>query len=400
MNNSSTVKYVIGTLALSSLLLAFFGHYTSAPGVVKAIFSFSLWFCVFLFPYKYIRHNDFGRFVNVTLCFVFILTIVAFIRSVMDDSGIVIGNKWMTLFGNPDCTFMLLTPCFAFLGVDENSLSELKKVLFVYLFVGSLFLLNDRYVTHSVLWISIVFFPYVNKKYKILIVLSLLVAIYRSFYDNETSRTTIIVLAFSLASYILAYVYKGKSFFVVFCTAMIILPTIYVCYTLTNDNYSIFNVILSLVQEKTGDATLATDTRTFLFWEMAEDLTHNDAWLLGKGAYSHYFSHYFSKADGDHFDRISCEVTLLQFLLRSGIVYVITYYSLLTYAIHKSLTKSKNRFLLSMAVMTSGWFFVSCMSALNGCEFKHMGFFLLLGCCMSPYWLEKSDEEIKEIMES
>ena len=250
------------------------------------------------------------------------------------------------------------------------------------------------------LWISIVFYPYVDKKYKILIVLSVLVAIYCSFYGNETSRTTIIVLAFSLASYVLAYVYKGKKLLFVFCITMIILPTIYACFTLINDDYSIFSVVLSLVLEKTGDATLATDTRTFLFWEMATDLTNNDAWIFGKGAYSHYLSYYFSKAEGDHFERISCEVTLLQFLLRSGIVYVITYYSLLTYAIHKSLTKSNNRFLLFVAVMASGWFFVSCMSDLNSCEFKHLGFFLLLGCCMSPYWLEKSDDEIKEILES
>lgn len=399
MNNSS-IKYVIWTLALSSLLLASFGHYSTAPGALKAMFGASLWLCVFLFPYKYIKHNDFGRIANITLRFIFILTIVAVIRSVLDDSCVVIGNKWITLFGNPDCSFMLLTPCFAYLGMSENSLPELKKILFAYLFIGSLLLLVERYVTHNILWISIVFYPYVDKKYKILIVLSVLVAIYRSFYDNETSRTTIIVLAFSLTSYILAYVYKGKTLLFIFCATMIILPTIYACFTLTNDDYSIFNVVLSLVLEKTGDAALATDTRTFLFWEMATDLTNNDAWILGKGAYSHYFSHYFSKAEGDHFNRISCEVTLLQFLLRSGIVYVITYYSLLIYAIHKSLSKSNNRFLLSVAVMASGWFFVSCMSYLNGCDFKHLGFFLLLGCCLSSFWLEKSDDEIKEIFES
>ena len=398
--NSSSIKYVIWTLAFSSLLLVCFGRYTTAPGIVKVICGVSLWLCVFMFPYKYIKHNDFGRIANITLRFIFILTVVAVIRSVFDDSGVVIGNKWMSLFGNPDCAFMLLTPCFAFLGTDEKSLSEMKKILFLYLVLGSLLILADRYVTHGVLWISVAFFPYVNKKYKFLIFISLFVAIYRSFYDDETSRTTIIVLAFSLASYLLAYVYKGKTLLFIFCATTIILPTIYVCFTLTNDDYSIFNVILSLVLEKTGDATLATDTRTFLFWEMATDLTNNDAWILGKGAYSHYFSHYFLKSEGDHFNRINCEVTLLQFLLRSGVIYVITYYSLLIYIIHKSLTKSRNRFLLSVAVMASGWFFVSCMSSVNGCDFKHLGFFLLLGCCLSPFWLEKSDDEIKEIMES
>ena len=83
---------------------------------------------------------------------------------------------------------------------------------------------------------------------------------------------------------------------------------------------------VSSLQEK---AIFTTDTRTFLYQELAEDLTMTDSWIMGKGAFSHYYSHIFLISDSEGSDfhyRMTVEVGVLNFLLHGGLVYVILYY--------------------------------------------------------------------------
>lgn len=398
---SEKIKTSIYVMMFVSLLLGVFISYASSPAPVKLLFSMGAWYCFFRFPYAIVKQNDFSRISNLLLRLIVILTIVAVIRSSLDDSAVEHGSKWITMFCNPDCTLMLLAPCFAFLGYHEDSLCHLKKALQTFLILGTMLIVLKRFVTPGVLWFSVAFFPYLEKKYKILMIISLFAAVFRAFFDEETSRTSLVIIGFAIASWFLAYVVKSKLLVTIFCILSIILPLIFAVLTLMNPGFSVFSIILEFVFDQTGSASYATDTRTFLYMEMAKDLSLHDAWLWGKGAYSHYFSWYFSVAkDGDVADRLASEVTLLQLLLRSGIVYAVLYYLFVIVAVFSAIRKSQNNFLLSVSILASGWVFVSCMSYLNGCEFRHLGFFILLGCCLSPYWLEKSDDEINEILES
>lgn len=401
MNESKKIQYATLSMMLVSLILGVFVNYPVAPMPVKLIFSLGAWYCFFRFPFSIVTNNDLEKMPTLLVKALFLLSVIAVVRSSLDDTVVVHGNKWITMFFNPECTLMLLAPCFIYLGVHEDSIHHLKKALQIFLVLGTILMVAKRFITPSVLWLSVAFYPYMDRKYKILILVSLLGAFFRAFLDAETSRTTILVIGFAFASWFLAYKQNSDKMTKYFCYLMIILPIVYVIPTLVNQEFSIFSIIMDFVFQHTHNESFSTDTRTFLFGELAKDLTLNDAWILGKGAYSHYYSWYFSVVkEGDSFERLSSEVTLLQLILRSGILYAIAYYSLIAYAIHKAVTCSNNRFVLSVAVMASGWFFVSCMSYLNGCEFKHLGFFLLLGCCMSPYWLGKTDEEIQEILES
>ena len=182
------------------------------------------------------------------------------------------------------------------------------------------------------------------------------------------------------------------------CYSIIILPLFYVVMTLIDPSFSIFQFILDAVLENTGDQNMADDTRTFLFLEVANDLTSNSAWLLGKGARSSYFSPYFVSADGDYYYRIVCEVALLHYLIRGGILFVVFHYGLIVYAIRKAFKFGNNKFVISIAILATGWLFVSCFSSAHGFNIQYISFYILLGCCLSNKWLQMTDSEISKCL--
>ena len=159
------------------------------------------------------------------------------------------------------------------------------------------------------------------------------------------------------------------------------------------------SIDVSLI-DNIGETMDTTDTRTFLFAELIEDLTKNNALLWGKGARSGYFSYYFyisTSGLGDHWYRITSEVSGLHFLLRGGIMFCVFHYGLIVYAVHKALMYGRNKFVQTIAILASGWIFISCFSFLHGFSIVIVGFYILLGCCLSEKWLNKTDKEIDKL---
>ena len=203
----------------------------------------------------------------------------------------------------------------------------------------------------------------------------------------------LIVFFFSIMSYILVYVIKNSKLIYLFCFIFLVAPFLIVGSTMLfpNDGKSMFQIISSNVE----DEEMNVDTRTFLYIEIAEDLTKNESWLLGKGAYSHYYSNYFSQnvEGGDNEDRLMCEVPFLLLLLRSGLLYVIIYFCIIIIAVFKAI-KSRNNFVKSLGVIMIGWYFNSFIGDISGCRLQHLALFLLLGVCLSPMWREKNNSEL------
>ena len=76
------------------------------------------------------------------------------------------------------------------------------------------------------------------------------------------------------------------------------------------------------------------------------------------------------------------------------------FYGLIFYAVSKVLKYGRNKFVMSIAILASGWIFISCFSFLHGFNMTLVGFFMILGCCLSKKWLNKSDEEITQMFMS
>ena len=393
------IERTIFMVLLATMILSYYwGLFPQAPTIIKALFSILIWCALLVFPYQLISDNTFSRTTNFFLKVLIVMGIAQTIRSALSSDPLLhaFGNKWLTLFFNEYSMFLFIPPIFAYLGNKDEGLFFLKKSIFTFLLIGTVFLVLFRLPLSSMSIFGFVFYPYVDKKYRILIILSIVETF---LYGLIGGRICFVVLFFAFSSYFLAYKIKSKLITKSFCVFFTIAPLFLVFSILTmgQSGESILNKVLEIVARSNEDA--ATDTRTMLYLEMAQDLTVNESWFLGKGAYTHYYSDYFStQVEGDNPDRISCEVPFLNYLMHGGIMYVFFYFGLLLMGVYKGL-KSNNKFVESIAIVAVGLYFISFIGDINGCKLFHLSFFLLLGICLSPHWRNRTDAEIEEYFE-
>ena len=388
---------IIMVLLATMILTYYWGLFFQAPTIIKVLYSMLIWCALFVFPYQLINDNTFSKTTNVFLKVLIVMGIVQTIRSALSSDPLLhaFGNKWLTLFFNEYSMFLLIPPIFVYLGNRDEGLFFLKNSTLTYLLIGIAFLLLLKFPLAGMSIFVGVFYPYVDKKYKILIV----IAIAEAFLSGIIAvRTNFIIIFFTFSSYFLVYKVKRKLITKSFCVFFTIAPLFLVFSILTmgQSGESILNKVLEMAASNSGDENMAVDTRSMLYFEMAQDLTVNESWVLGKGAYTHYYSEYFStQIEGDNSDRILCEVPFLNYLMHGGIMYVFFYFGLLLMGVYKGL-KSNNKFVQSIAIVAIGWYFISFIGDINGCKLFHLGFFLLLGICLSPHWCNRTDDEIEE----
>lgn len=391
-------RYSINLAAYATMTLALiWGLYFLAPTPIKFIFSAGMWASICTFPFVLIKYNDFSKWGNILLQACILMAIVQIVRTIFNNETAMyaFGNKWITLFGNEYTALLLMPPLFTYLGTLKYNIVLLKRATWIYLIAGAICIFGFK---NSLGWIAIyggVFYPYVDKRYRILLLLAALEGILSIFI----TRMFVIIIAFALASYLLTYVINKPRWNKIFVTAVAISPLILflpMLYTpKATSTFEKLNMYLSL---KTNDASISADTRTFLYAEMASDLTNSHSWLIGKGAFSHYYSFYFDQSSKGRYGRITSEVPFLNHLLRGGILYVLAYYGLILLAVYKSTWQGNNKFVRSIGIIAIGWYFNSFVGDITGCRFYHIAFFLLIGCCLSRKWLTYKDIDIKRII--
>jgi hypothetical protein len=297
---------------------------------------------------------------------------------------------------------MLLSPLFVFLPNQnsESIIKYLKIVSFFFIVIGILLFFLENRFPYKVLFVIAPFYAFCKGHGKFIVLFSIAIIVYRGFFIEETSRTGLLLVFLVVLSYILTFFLRKKQIVKALCIVFFVMPIIYSIMMLAMPEFSLFEQILpSISKYSSVDESMVADTRTFLFKELADDFTENNAWLFGKGAASHYYSSYFSTTKwGDSEIRFTSEVTFLQLLLRSGLFYVITYYAILGAAIMRGIRKANSDFILFICVLVSEWVFISCVSDLSGCSFIQIGFFALVGICFSDKWLSYSDYEICKIL--
>lgn len=394
----------LSVAAWASLIVSsFWGLYFMAPGYAKAAFSLCMWVGVFLFPFALIKRNDFPKQANWLLRALVVMGVFQILRSAIntDPELDAIGNKWLTLFGNEYTSLLLVPPLFAYLGTLGYGALLLRRVTYIYLAVGLVLSVLMKFPLAMPMTFAVVFYPYVNKKYRLLIVIAAAEAFIKATTGANPSRMYLIVLGFALCAYFLVYKIRNNSKVLkVFAVAVVIAPLVIFVpiLGLSDKEETTFQKIQSYVMQESGDEVMASDTRTFLYLEMAEDLTNTNSWVIGKGAFSRYYSFYFDDSSIGKYGRISSEVPFLNYLLRGGLCYVIAYFGLLFYAIYLGIWKGRNKFVQFIAVLALGWYFNSFVGDITGCRFYHFAFFLLLGCCLSSKWRNCSDAEIKTLL--
>ena len=385
------------TLFASALIATIAWHLTFGligATVSKFVYAICIWLTIFL-SLKYRRNTFYKQTTTAILIMAFTVSVALYI-SIFYPDNLHVGNKWLSLFGNPFCLLTLLAPFFVYLSNMNNILNYTKKYFILYLIIGFPFAFISPMGYSVLVWFVPLFFPYINNIYRLLCLFLMGCCIYTGIFTEETSRTNLLLSIFCIINYIMVDIFiEKRRFLKIYCMVIIFLPMTYSIITLVDPSFSIFNIIFNWLSGHSADTQLITDTRSLLYSELSEDLSLNNSWLFGKGVDGHYYSFYFdNKNAADSYYRIASEVTFLTLLLHGGIIYVIGYYYMLIHTVFKTLKYGQSRFVISCALMFSTWTFMTFISVFFGCSLLHLIFFSIVGCCSSKKWLSLNDNQI------
>ncbi len=276
-----------------------------------------------------------------------------------------------------------------------------------YIFLLGFILIPLSFVTNHELYsrimipvsFFIVFIPYLNFKWKILILIvattSILVVI--------DFRTNIIKIIFSLL--ILGIFFIRKYFmnswirivhFIIFASPLLLL------FLGITGSFNIFSRMSSssdymMTNSQGKERNMAVDTRTFLYVEVFKSMDNTTDWIVGKSASGSYHSDWFYNIGGAmEGKRYRCEVNILNILLYHGIIGVIIYF-LLLYNISLTAIKKSNNMLSKMLglIVASRWA-LSFIEEFTQFDLNFFFFWLILGLVSTTFFRQLTDNELKK----
>jgi O-antigen ligase len=244
-------------------------------------------------------------------------------------------------------------------------------------------------------------FPYVSRKHKILLLsVSFLSVITAPDFRSVQVKLSIAVL-FVLGYYFRKFINKKILLFIhstIFIVPFFfIVGAVYFDYNFFKDGVSSEEYIVNVGE---NESNLRADTRTFLYVEILADLKGYE-WLLGKSAIGSYQSSFFGMGGADdNGKRYSCEVGILNILLRNGIIGVLIYMILLFRLTRRAIRNSNNYLISSLALLLAFRWPLTFIEEFTEYDLNFFFFWTLLGL-ISIYKVQKfTDNEVKIFIQS
>jgi len=270
--------------------------------------------------------------------FVFLVSLFVGIFNILRS----IEFKWqslITLFGNRDTSLAMLLPMIMVLGLKLNNLIWFNQFCLncmkIGLFIVPLSYFNSIFSEISVYFLgfnlfSLALFVYQSKSDKIVLVFSTIIFVLSNI--NSDGRLTILQIFFVIFGIIFHYFFVKLNLKVL--RNFILISMVAFPFILILIGFPFFEFINN--SNNTQNASISTtDTRTFLYTEVVEDLKNTNSIVFGKGALGKYYSAYFEVdvESGESKDRINVEVGFLSMLLKGGILnatlnFIIFFYAL------------------------------------------------------------------------
>lgn len=371
----------------------------SSGSFFKLIVNIGIYVSLFFVPIRYLKFLKIhvSKKIFILLCIVLGLGIL---NILLDLSK----NEVVSLFGNTFYGPSFIVPIFFLLAANINVLYWLNKLSLISIKIGVL-IMPFLYIFHLKLQL-LLFFPtffillnykYVTKKNKIWILLSLISAVFFCMIDENSSRTAVIRIIFSLIIFIVVQV-DFRWLYKIVASILLFIPLYFVTIGYTY-GISIFEEASSL--SKKNNKELSQDTRTFLYAESYADLIKTNSLILGKGPVGTYKSDYFRHVKGgDNYIRHNVEVGVLHYLLKGGLIYLISILLILILAITNALNKECNRYIISLGLLVASFFLVSFIENIPQYSFYFASVWTIVGICSSNKFKKLNEHQIKFLIQN
>ncbi len=360
----------------------------------KFFFAFgSVLIMIFLYFGTYWRRDLRGNSITLLFDLLVFWVFICFFRSLLEIRN----PKELIPFLFYNYSGLSLFPILFFIvGINLNYFNSVNKILLIYLFLAALisfFFIN--YFEFQIFLLMPLFYVIVTIPLRstwtriLIIIISLSVVIV-----SLTNRAGIIRITASycivIAYYIMMNVKISKKFINVIVLSLLMIPMISLYMGLQGK--SVFQITLG-DKESSSQLNPYADTRTFLYYEVFQDIKNSDAIIFGKGMNAGYYSESFNM-----FSRTIVEVCFLQILLKTGIVGFILYISIIISGIFKALSKSKNLFLKSLGLLLAIYTVMIFIENQIAYNLINVVIWIVVGMCHSPALRELSNEEIKDLL--
>jgi hypothetical protein len=301
--------------------------------------------------------------------------------------------------------FFLVSLVF-FIGNNLQKVYVVFKFVFKFLFPFGFFLIPLTLITNAELYsrimipisLFILFIPFVQFKYKILIILVAVTSVLLSL----DFRTNLIKVSFSI--FLLPLLYYKLNFRSLQILNLIIFTIPITLFILAFSGT--FNVLTDFSDSENFDIntneiseqTLNNDTRTFLYYEVLESINKSEGFLFsGSGMISTYKSIKIDVDGSLNNNRYSCEVGILNILLKSGIIGVIIYFLILFMVSFIAISHSSNMLSKILGLYISFRWILSFIEEFSQYDLNFYFFWLAIGLVSSKKFRGLSDQQIKNI---
>jgi len=393
-------------LVIFSLILAMLFHFSfyfnlyGAPiSILQSLYKFifaigSALIMIFIYFGTYwrteLKGNEIRWFFDLLVAWIFI----CFFRSLIEmrTSSEIKDFLFSNYMG-----LSLFPVLFFIAGLNFNYFFQVNRVLSIYFFSVasiSLFYINYPELQHFLLLLifyMILTFPLRSLWGKLgILLVSISVVVF-----SLTNRAEIIRISISylivMAYYLILYKVTNKKVFYLIVFVILLIPAISIYLGLQGQ--SVFQIM-------TRDKGLAeysqldpyADTRTFLYYEVFQDLKINRAFVFGKGLNGGYYSESFQT-----FSRSNVEVGFLQILLKTGIFGFLLYLTVIVLSIKKALTKSNNVFIKCLGLLLATYVLLLFIENIIAYNLLNVVVWIIVGMCNSEALRLMSNEEIQNL---
>ena len=307
----------------------------------------------------------------------------------------------LSFWGNPIFQPAFLLPVCLFLGLRLENFYSFFYVLTLYTLFFAISYFITPIMSHFIglaLIALLAFMSYLPRKWRIVIIGVTAFYVVTGFHDNARAAIVRALLGVGIFLFTLSPVIWTKFIRKIVFGAGVVMPLI-LLWAFSSRGFSIFEYAESQKVIMMSGESENTDTRTFLYQEVFDDLTEHNAWVYGKGINGKYYSDYFASRKlegGDDPNRVQSEVGMLNILLKGGIVQAVFYLLILVMSIYNCFFRSNTKFMLIIGLVLLSPFFLLFVEEYVKYDFYNIMIWLFIGMSFSTSILNSEDEVFEE----
>ena len=398
MFSKQQLIYFSLVMALLFHFIFYFNSYGPGVGFIKYMFVFFFAFVSILpmvFVWLTTRWSlDFkDKYILAVYNAMILWMLICFIRSQLQIDNVEDFKDY--LFSNY-MGISLFPVFFLIAGINVRYFHVINRLLFLYLVVATLvsFFFLDYFELQLFLlfpiFYIIVTIP-LRKKWETLLLILISISLLIFSFTNRAGILRIFMgYSIVLAYYFLKHVRLNRWMINLIVILILLIPigSLY----LGVKGQSVFQMVLGEDITPYSQSDPYADTRTFLYYEVFQDLKYNKAFLLGKGLNAGYMSESFQT-----YNRPVVEVAFLQILLKTGIVGFLLYITVIVSAIFKALSSSNNLFIRSLGLLLVSYVIMLFMENQIAYNLLNVIIWIIIGMCHSEEIRGLSDFEIERL---